>query len=163
MQAQSIATEARRVIAACLRTSARSLLHRMQRPAGLACFRTPVKEGATDERFVAGRNAFASDSSGSRRDRFLRRGVGRRCANEIAGGAAAAAADDAKPIPPSRSELVDSAFKKLDSAHKGYVTRDDTKELEGFDAVFQQNDGNHDGKLMPDEFKRAWNTYSVKP
>ena len=77
--------------------------------------------------------------------------------------APAAAVDDAKPIPPSRSELPDSAFKKLDGARKGYVTRDDTKELEGFDAVFQQNDGNHDGKLMPDEFKRAWNTYSVKP
>jgi EF hand domain-containing protein len=75
----------------------------------------------------------------------------------------AAAVDDAKPIPPSRSELPDSAFKKLDGAHKGYITRDDTKELEGFDAVFQQNDGNHDGRLTPDEFKRAWSTYAVKP
>ena len=74
-----------------------------------------------------------------------------------------AAVDDAKPIPPSRSELPDSAFKKLDGAHKGYVTRDDTKELEGFDPVFQQNDGKHDGKLTPDEFKRAWSTYAVKP
>jgi hypothetical protein len=77
--------------------------------------------------------------------------------------AAPAAVDDAKPIPPSRSELADSAFKKLNGVQKGYVTRDDTKELEGFDAVFQQNDGNHDGKLTPDEFKRAWSTYAVKP
>jgi hypothetical protein len=73
------------------------------------------------------------------------------------------AIDDARPIPPSRSELPDSAFKKLDSGGKGYVTRDDTKELEGFDPVFQQNDGNHDGKLTQDEFKRAWSTYAVRP
>jgi hypothetical protein len=76
---------------------------------------------------------------------------------------APAATDEPKPIPPSRSELPDSAFRKLDVAGKGYVTRDDTKELEGFDAVFQQNDGNHDGRLTHDEFKRAWSTYSVKP
>ncbi len=75
----------------------------------------------------------------------------------------AAAIDDARPIPPGRSELPSSAFNKLDVAAKGYVTRDDTKELEGFDAVFQQNDGNHDGKLTQDEFKRAWSTYAVKP
>ena len=73
------------------------------------------------------------------------------------------AIDDARPIPPSRSELPDSAFKKLDIGAKGYVTRDDTKELEGFDPVFQQNDGNHDGKLTQDEFKRAWSTYAVRP
>ncbi len=72
-------------------------------------------------------------------------------------------ADDARPVPPSRSELPDSAFKKLDSAGKGYVTRDDTRELQGFDPLFQQNDRNHDGKLMADEFTRAWNTYAVKP
>ncbi len=76
---------------------------------------------------------------------------------------APAVIDDAKPIPPGRSELPDSAFSKLDVAGKGYVTRDDTKELDGFDAVFQQNDSNHDGRLTQDEFKRAWSTYAVKP
>ena len=59
--------------------------------------------------------------------------------------------------------MPESAFKKLDVAGKGYVTRDDTKELEGFDPVFQQNDGNHDRKLTPDEFRRAWTTYAVRP
>ncbi len=82
---------------------------------------------------------------------------------ETAPKAPPSAIDDARPIPPSRSELPDSAFKKLDAGGKGYVTRDDTKELEGFDPVFQQNDGNHDGKLTPDEFKRAWSTYAVRP
>ena len=65
-----------------------------------------------------------------------------------------------KPIPPSRSELPDAAFKKLDVSGKGYVTRDDTHELEGFDAVFDRNDRNHDGRLDADEFKRAWAMYA---
>ena len=70
------------------------------------------------------------------------------------------ALSDVKPIPPSRSELPDAAFKKLDIAGKGYVTRDDTHELDGFDAVFERNDRNHDGRLDPDEFKRAWAMYA---
>lgn len=70
------------------------------------------------------------------------------------------AVSDVKPIPPSRSELPDAAFKKLDITGKGYLTRDDTHELDGFDAVFERNDRNHDGRLDPDEFKRAWAMYA---
>lgn len=70
------------------------------------------------------------------------------------------ALSDVKPIPPSRSELPDAAFKKLDVSGKGYVTRDDAHELEGFDAVFDRNDLNHDGRLDPAEFKRAWAMYA---
>jgi len=69
----------------------------------------------------------------------------------------------AKPMTPSKAETPDSAFRKLDAAGKGYVSKDDVKDLSGFDAAFQQNDGNHDGHLTPDEFRRAWTTYSGNP
>ena len=63
-------------------------------------------------------------------------------------------------IPPGRAETPDSAFRKLDAANKGYVSKDDAKQLSGFDAAFQQADANNDGKLTQDEFKKAWSTYS---
>ncbi|MET0917354.1 MAG: hypothetical protein ABWY07_02875 [Burkholderiales bacterium] len=66
----------------------------------------------------------------------------------------------AKPMTPGRAETPDSAFRKLDAAGKGYVSKDDVKVLSGFDSAFQQNDGNHDGQLTQDEFRRAWTTYS---
>ena len=69
----------------------------------------------------------------------------------------------AKPMIPGRAETPDSAFRKLDAAGKGYVSKDDVKGLSGFDSVFQQNDGNHDGNLTQDEFRRAWTTYSGNP
>ena len=67
---------------------------------------------------------------------------------------------DAKPIIPNRAETADSAFKKLDPAGKGYVAREDAKQLSGFDAAFQQNDANHDGRLSADEFRKAWMSYT---
>ena len=70
------------------------------------------------------------------------------------------AMSDMKPIPPSRSELPDAAFKKLDVAGKGYVTRDDAQQLDGFNAAFNRADVNHDGRLDQDEFKRAWAMYA---
>ena len=69
----------------------------------------------------------------------------------------------AKAIPPSKSETSDSAFKKLDPSNKGYVTRDDAKSVEGFDRSFQSADGNHDGKLTSDEFKKAWTSFTGNP
>jgi EF hand domain-containing protein len=66
----------------------------------------------------------------------------------------------AKPMIPSKSETPDSAFKKLDASGKGYVSKDDVKDLSGFDTAFQLNDGNHDGQLTQDEFRRAWTNYS---
>jgi Ca2+-binding EF-hand superfamily protein len=69
----------------------------------------------------------------------------------------------AKAIPPSKAETADSAFKKLDAADKGYVTRDDAKSVEGFDRTFQSADANHDGKLTGDEFKKAWTTFTGNP
>src|SRR5207253_9039654 len=66
----------------------------------------------------------------------------------------------AKGVAPSKSEMSDSAFKKLDASNKGYVTRADANTLPGFDSSFQAADTNHDGKLTPDEFKKAWTSYT---
>ena len=68
-----------------------------------------------------------------------------------------------KTIPPSKSETSDSAFKKLDASHKGYLTQDDAKAMPGFDRSFQSADANHDGKLTSDEFKKAWTSYTGNP
>ena len=64
------------------------------------------------------------------------------------------------PIPPSKSELPDSAFKKLDVERKGYVTRDEVRELTGFDKVFDAVDVEHTGRLNEAEFRKAWEIYS---
>ena len=66
----------------------------------------------------------------------------------------------AKGIAPSKSEMSDSAFKKLDASNKGYVTKDDAKALPGFDSSFQAADSDHDGKLTVDEFKKAWTSFT---
>lgn len=77
-------------------------------------------------------------------------------------GAASATAPIAMPhgIVPNKSELPKSAFDKLDAAEKGYVTREDVAQLDGFDRAFEQADQNHDGRLNADEFKSAWANYT---
>lgn len=65
-----------------------------------------------------------------------------------------------KPIIPSKAEMPDSAFKKLDPSSKGYVTKDDVKELSGFDQAFAQADANKDGRLNEAEFDQAWASYT---
>lgn len=68
--------------------------------------------------------------------------------------------EEVKPVVPSKSELADSAFKKLDPTGKGYVTAQDTRGLDGFDAVFRSADTDHSGKLDLEQFKKAWAEYT---
>lgn len=63
-------------------------------------------------------------------------------------------------ITPSRAELPASAFTKLDARQRGYVTREDVQQLDGFDAAFRAGDQNGDGRLNPAEFNTAWGIYS---
>lgn len=65
-----------------------------------------------------------------------------------------------KPVIPNKSEMAESAFKKLDAASKGYVTKEDTSGLEGFDRAFRSVDTGHSGKLDLQQFKKAWAEYS---
>ena len=65
-----------------------------------------------------------------------------------------------KPIIPSKAEMPDAAFKKLDAAGKGYVSKEDTKGLSGFDRSFELADANHDGKLDASEFNKAWESFT---
>lgn len=65
-----------------------------------------------------------------------------------------------KPVIPSKSEMAESAFKKLDATGKGYVTMEDTRGLDGFDRAFRVADSGHTGKLDFRQFKKAWAEYS---
>ena len=68
--------------------------------------------------------------------------------------------ETAKPVVPSKSEMSDSAFKKLDASGKGYVAKNDTKALEGFDKIFDKVDSKHTGKLTYPQFRQAWQQYA---
>ena len=65
-------------------------------------------------------------------------------------------------VTPNKSETASSAFEKLDSAHAGYVTKEQVAKLDGFDKAFMQADKDKDGKLTLDEFKAAWAIYTGK-
>ncbi len=71
-----------------------------------------------------------------------------------------APAAETKAAAPSKAESPDMAFKKLDMGGKGYVSKEDTRALSGFDKAFQDNDANHDGKLTQAEFRKAWSEYT---
>jgi hypothetical protein len=61
---------------------------------------------------------------------------------------------------PSRTESADTAFDKLDTSHRGYITRSDVNRLPGT-LNFDEADRNHDGRLDSNEFQRAWNDYGA--
>lgn len=81
-------------------------------------------------------------------------------ADEYLPPAARAAVEAPRPIPPSKAELVDSAFKKL-AVGKDYVAREDAKALDNFMTIFDAADLNHDGRLNLEEFKKAWTAYAA--
>jgi hypothetical protein len=66
-------------------------------------------------------------------------------------------------VVPSKSTLTAPAFDMLDAGRRGFVTREDTAKLPGFDTAFQQADENNDGRLSESEFTRAWMNYSRQP
>lgn len=74
-------------------------------------------------------------------------------------GAAPSAAPAAKM--PTKSDNAQSAFKMIDSANRGYVTKEEMDRLSGFSG-FDAADANRDGRLTNEEFAKAWSTYGTK-
>ncbi|MGI8895943.1 MAG: hypothetical protein ACR2HE_09890 [Casimicrobiaceae bacterium] len=62
---------------------------------------------------------------------------------------------------PTKSDNTQSAFKMLDPANRGYVTREEMDRLSGFSG-FDAADANRDGRLTNEEFSKAWSTYGTK-
>lgn len=62
---------------------------------------------------------------------------------------------------PTPTESAVSAFAKLDSTQRGYVTREDIDRLPG-SIPFNEADRDHDGRLDVDEFQRAWAGYGKR-
>lgn len=62
---------------------------------------------------------------------------------------------------PTRSDNAQSAFRMMDSANRGYVTRAEMDRLSGFSG-FDAADTDKDGRLTSEEFSKAWATYEKK-
>ena len=60
-------------------------------------------------------------------------------------------ADVSQPVSQSNSP----DFNRLDANSDGYVSRDEAKQLRGFDQAFTEADDNRDGKLDAAEFAKA--------
>ena len=71
-----------------------------------------------------------------------------------------APAEIVKPVTPSKSEIAESAFRKLDVTNKGYVDRQDVRGLDGFSKAFDAADPDRTGRLNSSQFKKAWSIYT---
>ena len=54
------------------------------------------------------------------------------------------------------NEAAETAFRTLDSANRGYITKTETDRISGFS--FDKADTNSDGRLSSDEFSKAWSS-----
>ena len=64
-----------------------------------------------------------------------------------------------KPVPLSELKSADAVFDKLDLNQRGYVTRQETKDLIGFGDAFRAVDTKGSGKLTRAQFRQAWALY----
>jgi len=64
-----------------------------------------------------------------------------------------------KPVPLTELINADAVFDELDPGRRGYVTRQDTKDLIGFGDAFQAIDTKGSGKLTRAQFRQAWARY----
>jgi hypothetical protein len=102
----------------------------------------------------------ANDPIGARVDKTAAPEAGKSATGSESSQPSAKEAMSDTPIIPSRAELPDAAFRKLDAGGKGYVSKEDVKGLSGFEKSFQLADANKDGKLSPAEFSKAWADYT---
>lgn len=68
-----------------------------------------------------------------------------------------------KPVPLKELKNADAVFNELDLAGRGYVTRQDTKELIGFGEAFRAVDSKGSGRLTREQFRKAWALYNSTP
>lgn len=64
-----------------------------------------------------------------------------------------------KPVAPKNLESAESVFRALDINKRGYVTRDETKDLLGFEDAFRAVDKRNSGRLTLEQFRKAWSIY----
>jgi hypothetical protein len=62
---------------------------------------------------------------------------------------------------PMRSDTAVMAFRSLDPANRGFVTRAETDRIQGFNG-FDYADTNRDGRLDAEEFAVAWKFYGAQ-
>jgi len=63
-------------------------------------------------------------------------------------------------IKPARMSA-DAVFNELDLGRRGYVTRQETRDLIGFDEAFRAVDTKGTGKLTRAQFRKAWGLYKA--
>lgn len=66
-----------------------------------------------------------------------------------------------KPVPLSDLKSADAVFNKLDARQRGYVTREETKDLIGFGDAFRAVDSKGSGQLTRAQFRKAWAIYKA--
>lgn len=67
-----------------------------------------------------------------------------------------------KPVLPRELDNPDTVFRNLDTAKRGYVTLDDTRDLIGFGDAFRKVDTKGSGQLTQPEFSKAWSIYKAR-
>jgi hyperosmotically inducible protein len=82
------------------------------------------------------------------RKHFTHRRIAAALAAALIGAAAAVQAAET-------DERVSPEFTKLDTDRDGYVSREETRKIRGFDKAFNEADDNRDGKLDAAEFAKA--------
>lgn len=66
-----------------------------------------------------------------------------------------------KPAQMSELMSADAVFNELDLSRRGYVTRQETKDLIGFGEAFRAVDTKGSGKLTRAQFRTAWALYKA--
>ena len=91
-----------------------------------------------------------------KRNHFMHRRIAATLAAALIGAAGAVQSAQTDPrIDPEMTKADSPEFKKLDTNRDGYLSREETRKIRGFDKAFSESDDNRDGKLDAAEFTKA--------